>query len=97
MRDLREEMILEERIIDLAVGRERKQTDGDEAGRLEGDEFGDGHELLEPGQAAGRQVKLLDEDCFVHEAVPVDAGFHVAFPFVEVDVVVVTVVFMVYQ
>lgn len=93
MRDLRQKMILKERIIDPAVRREREQTDRDEAGRLEGDEFGDGNELLEPGEAAGREVKLLDEDGFVHEAVPVDAGFHVAFPFVEVDIVVVTVVF----
>jgi hypothetical protein len=29
-------------------------------------------------------VQLLDEDCFVHEAIPIYAGFHVTFPSVEV-------------
>ena len=38
----------------------------------------------------------MDEDGFVHEAVPVDAGFHVAFPFVEVDVVAFGLVFLVF-
>lgn len=32
-------------------------------------------------------MEFLYENGLVHQAVPVDAGFHVAFPFVKIDVV----------
>lgn len=85
MRNLSQEMILEERITNLP--RRREQTRRHKARRLERDEFRDWHKLLESCKAAWGKVQLLDEDGLVHETVPVDAGFHVAFPFVEVDVV----------
>lgn len=82
-------MILEERIIYFSIGRKGEKIDGDVTSRLERNEFGDGHELLEPCQAAWREVKLLNQNGFVHQTVPVYARFHVALPFVKVDVVTV--------
>lgn len=91
MRNLRQKMILKKRILNFA-GR-REQTRRYETCRLKGDKFRNRDEFLETCEAAGGEVQFLDEDGFVHEAVPVDAGFHVAFPFVEVDVVTVYSVF----
>lgn len=85
MRNLGEEMVLKERIVNLP--RRTEQTRRYKPRRLERDEFRDWHELFESCKTAWGEVQLLDEDGLVHETIPVNAGFHVAFPFVEVDVV----------
>jgi hypothetical protein len=82
--DLREEVVLEEGVVDVFGGGE---AGGHEAEGFEADEFGDGDDFFEAGEATGWEVEFLYEDCLVHKAVPVDAGFHVAFPLVEIDVV----------
>lgn len=84
MRHLCEEVILEIRIIHDRRG---GIPSGRVAGRFEGDEFGNRDLLFETRETARWKVQFLDQDCLVHEAVPIHARLHVAFPLVKAYVV----------
>lgn len=82
MSDLREEVILEEGIVDLIRRRASRRPEADS---LKTNEFWNGHEFLQPRKSAWGKMQFLHENSLIHDAVPVDARLHVTLPFVEVD------------
>lgn len=82
--DLGEEVILEIGVVDHRCGGILCRN---VAGSLKVDEFWYGNLLFETRKTAWREMQLLDEDRLVHQTVPVYAGFHVAFPRVEIHIV----------